>query len=632
MKYRIANASLTLGSTTILEDISIDVTDTSHIGIIGKNGAGKTTLLKAIIDPTMFDRASLDEPLIIEKIGDFKIGYQSQITFKDTSVSLIDEVEKTFVNLKNLETKLEKLTDKMNKDHSQKTIDEYTTTLERYERLGGYTYKKEYEIMLKKFGFNEADKTRPIGSFSGGERTKIAFIKLLLSKPDLLLLDEPTNHLDLDAIEWLETYLKNYKKAFIIVSHDRMFLNNTVSTIYDVSHGHTKKYSGNYDFYLKKYQEDYRLALKKYENQQKEIKHLRELYERFRNKPTKAKMALSKLHMIEKMDILERPLEKDERTFRTNLDKMTQSTSRVLLTKNLEFGYDKPLGKINIEVTKGDKIGIIGANGTGKSTLLKTLASLINPLKGSINYGLNLEVGYFDQNMKMENENNTVLEEFTIAHPELLTTEARNALGSFLFRGDDVFKKVSVLSGGERVRLSLCKILYNKPNFLLLDEPTNHMDIVGKTHLEELLKLYKGTLIFVSHDRYFVKNIATKLIVFSNSNVEIFAGTYDEYMAKKNIDESPVVIKEDKPKQIIKKETPKPVNNTYGLKKELNKIESDITRLEKEKSKLNEEMLDPNIFNDYSKSKVIGEKLNKIETQLEELNKKWEEIANIIEI
>ncbi len=632
MKYKIANASLTLGTTTILENISIDINDTSHIGIIGKNGAGKTTLLRAIIDPSMFDRASLDEPLIIEKIGNFKIGYQSQITFKNTSASLIDEVEESFSNLKKLEAKLEELTDKMNKDHSQEAIDEYTTTLEKYEYLGGYTYKKEYEIMLKKFGFNEVDKTRPIASFSGGERTKIAFIKLLLSKPDLLLLDEPTNHLDLDAIEWLETYLKNYKKAFIIVSHDRMFLNNTVSTIYDVSHGYTKKYSGNYNFYLKKYQEDYRLALRKYEEQQKEIKRLRELYERFRNKPTKAKMALSKLHMIEKMTILERPLEKDERTFRTNLDKMIQSTNRVLLTKNLEFGYDKPIGKINIEITKGDKIGIIGANGTGKSTLLKTFANLIKPLKGSINYGLNLEVGYFDQNMKMENENNTVLEEFTTAHPELLTTEARNALGSFLFRGEDVFKTVNVLSGGERVRLSLCKILYNKPNFLLLDEPTNHMDIVGKTHLEELLKLYKGTLIFVSHDRYFVKNIATKLIIFSNSNLEIFNGSYDEYMVKKNTEDNQVITKEDRPKQTIKRETPKPVNNTYSLKKELNKIENNITHLEKEKTKLNEEMLDPNIYNDYSKSKVIGEKLSKIETQLEELNKKWEEIANIIEL
>lgn len=626
MKYKINNASLTIKGNTILDYINIDINDKDHIGIVGRNGAGKTTLLNALINPDMFDEGVEDEPFSISKIGEFKIGYQSQITFNNESSTLLEEIKSSFKELIDLEKKLETLIGKM--ETNPNAIEEYTHALDRYELLGGYNYKKEYEIMLKKFGFTDQDKEKPISSFSGGERTKIAFIKLLLSKPDLLLLDEPTNHLDLEAIEWLEGYLKDYKGAFIVVSHDRMFLNNTVNKIYDVSHGKVTKYSGNYEFYEKKREEDYNKALKNYEAQQKEIKRLHELYEKFRNKPSKAAMALSKLHKIEQMEILDKPDAKDERAFNTNLDKMIPSTKRVVVCKNLEVGYTKPLAKLTFEITSGDRIGIIGANGTGKSTLLKTICGLIPPLRGSISYGQNINLAYFDQNMEMINENNTVLEEFESAHPELLHEESRSALGSFLFKGDDVFKKVKVLSGGERVRLSLSKILFDKPNFLVLDEPTNHMDIIVKKRLEEVLKKYKGTILFVSHDRYFVKEIATKLIVFNDSGAEYLNCTYNEYMEKRKKEEAPIEIetKQDKSKQ--PKETK--VSNNYGVKKELTKIESEISKLESQKAKINSELLDPNVYHDYTKSKEISDKLNSINKEIETLSNKWDELATKI--
>lgn len=630
MKYTIKNASLSLKGNTILDYINFDVGNGEHIGIVGRNGAGKTTFLKALIEPDMFEEGVEDEPFVVRKLGEFSIGYQSQITFSNEDRTLLEEVEDSFKNIQKIEKRLEELTEAMKTNSSEALIKEYTDTLDRFEYLGGYTYKKEYEVMIRKFGFSEEEKHRKISSFSGGERTKIAFIKLLLSKPDLLLLDEPTNHLDLEAIEWLEGYLKNYKGSFVVVSHDRMFLNNIVDVIYDVEYGKFTKYSGNYEFYEKKKEEDYRKALKNYERQQKEIKRLHELYERFRNKPSKAAMALSKLKKIEMMDIIDKPNSKDERVFRTNLDKIVPSTKRVAVLKNVEVGYSSSLAKISLEISSGDKIGIIGANGTGKSTLLKTICGLIKPLRGSISYGLNISLGYFDQNIEMDGSK-TVLEEFREAHPELLKEEARNALGSFLFKGDDVYKKIDVLSGGERVRLLLCKILFDKPNFLVLDEPTNHMDIVGKKRLEDILKAYKGTLLFVSHDRYFVKQVAEKLIVFEGDGAKVYNCRYDEYMeqkrreAQEGVEEEAIQFKsEGKTKSV--KETK--IKNTYGLKKELSRIEAEIEKFEKEKTDLNEKLSDPNVFHDYEKTREYGDKLKRVEQELEELSLKWDEIAN----
>jgi len=627
MKYLVKNGAIRVNGDVLLDNVNFEINDFDHIGIVGKNGAGKTTLLKSLIDNEMLEEGIEDISFEVRKIGNFSIGYLEQITFDNENNILIDEVKKSFSHLLNLEKKINMLLEKMTKDNSDKNILEYTEALEKYKILGGYTYKKEYEIMLNKFGFSESDKLRNISSFSGGERTKIAFIKLLLSKPDILFLDEPTNHLDVEAIIWLEEYLKNYKGAFVVVSHDRMFLNNIVNIIYDLSHGKVIKYVGNYENFEKTKKLNYEKAIKDYEKQQKEIENLKNIYEKFRNKPTKASMALSRLHKLEKMVILDKPDKINEKTFKTNLDKMDASGKIVLTCKDLVVGYDKPLAKLNLEINRGQKIGVIGANGTGKSTLLKTIYGVIDKISGSYKYGYNVNIEYFDQNLKMNNLKNTVLEEFRSVYPEILESDARKILGSFLFKGDDVFKMVSVLSGGEKVRLSLCKILYKNPNFLILDEPTNHMDILGKERLEEILKMYKGTIIFVSHDRYFVKKIADSLIVFDECGAKYYPYGYEEYMNKLCINDNVnnKIIKNEN----IKKEDKKV--NLYNEKKKLNKLELEINKLENERNSLNKEFVNPNIYNDYEKAMEIEKKLKNIDEFLNELYLEWEKLSKIIE-
>lgn len=623
MKYLIKNASITLGTKTVLDDINFEINDNNHIGIVGKNGEGKTTLLKALIDNEMFEEGIEDSPFEITKIGNFTIGCLNQMSFENENITLIKEIEKSFARIINLEKKMNHLLKEMEINNSIKIIEEYTKVQDNYINLGGYNYKKEYEIMLKKFGFKDEDKEKLITSFSGGEKTKLAFIKLLLSKPDILLLDEPTNHLDVEAIEWLENYLKNYKKSFVIVSHDRMFLNNTVNIIYDISYGKVIKYSGNYEFYEKKKITDYEKQLDDYERQQKEIARLRTIYEKFRSKPSKAKMALSKLHMIEKMDIIRKPLKVSEKSVKNFLTKIDPSGRIVFTCKNLEIGYDQVLGRINLEILKQQRIGIIGANGSGKSTFLKTINKMIKPIKGSITYGYNVKIGYFDQNLEFANQENSILEEFLEKHPSILEQDARSALGAFLFSGKDVDKKVKVLSGGEKVRLQLCEILYNKPNFLILDEPTNHMDIASKQQLEKILLDYQGTLIFVSHDRYFVKKLATQLLVFQDNTVNYYPYSYSDYLLKN----SEVINKEIEDNYQKKKVSKGKKENLNSLRKELNKIEKDIDNKEVEQKELEKQLFDEKIYNDYLKVKEIEDKIKSLKANLENLNVQWEEIA-----
>ncbi len=628
MKYLVKNASVSISGKLILGYVNFEINDHDHIGIVGRNGAGKTTLLKALIDNDMFEEGLLYEPFQIQKIGDFKIGYQSQITFENENNTLLEEILLSFDKLIKMEKELDHLTKLLDEDASEKNINNYTNMLESYEACGGYTYKKDYEVMIKKFGFTENDKNKPIKSFSGGEKTKIAFIKLLLSKSDIIFLDEPTNHLDIEAIEWLEEYLKNYKGSFVIVSHDRMFLNNTTNIIYEINNCKTTCYHGNYDFYEKKRNMDYEKALSDYERQQKEIQRLHELYLKFRNKPSKASMALSKLHMIERMEKIDKPEKLNDKAFKTNLEGMPESSRVVLCVKKLEIGYNKLLASLSFEITKGDRIGIIGANGSGKSTLLKTICGIIPKMRGSITFGTGVNLGYFDQDLTMEQEN-TVLEEFMNFHKEMSISDSRNALGAFLFKGDDVFKKVASLSGGEKVRLLLCKILYNKPNFLILDEPTNHMDIISKKRLEDILTMYKGTILFVSHDRYFTRKIANKLIIFDKEGATIYSGTYDEYVSQ---NKSKINNEIECKTRELKKGKPAKIKEVNTNKKELEKLEKDIIKLETKKSDLEKVLLDPNIYNDYQKCLEIGKELKIIQEKLGVLNKQWEEsIANIIE-
>ncbi len=623
MKYQIKNASISLGGNSILDDINFEITEHSHIGIVGKNGSGKTTLLNALIHNDILEEGIEDNPLQITKIGNFRIGYLEQVTFLNEETTMLEEIKKSFQDIIDIEQKLKKTLKEMEKNSTDKIISEYTNLLDKYTYLGGYTYQKEYEIMLKKFGFTEEDKKKKISEFSGGERTKLAFLKLLLSNPDILFLDEPTNHLDIEAIIWLENYLKNYKKAFVIVSHDRMFLDNIVNTIYDISYKKVTKYTGNYSSYEKQKQENYEKSLKNFERQQKEITRLRNLYEKFRNKPSKASMALSKLHMIERMDILEKPKILNTKIFKMNLNKIEPSGKTVLTCKDLEFGFNQTLGKLSFEILNGEKVGIIGANGTGKSTLLKTIQGLLKPQSGSISFGYHVKCAYFDQNLKMLDDDHTILEEFKSAYPMALDSEARSALGAFLFSGEETSKKVSVLSGGEKVRLQLCKILYDKPNFLILDEPTNHLDLQGKEQLETILSSYKGMILFVSHDRYFVKKMATHLIVFEHELATYYPYDYETYQEKRK--ENRIEIQEDPTKLTKKNEksfSTKPKNN-----KELVKIEKEITKLEIEKTKINEELLKEENYNNYQKMNDLKNKLDKTQENLEKLEKDWENLV-----
>ena len=522
MNFKITNGSVEYGAETILEEINIEIKEKEKIAIIGRNGAGKSTLLKAIINNDLLTQGTGEEKFNIYKEGNPVIGYLKQMEFEDDQITMIDEILKVYKPITNLEQKNEQIVEKMQTDKSEELAKEYSKAMDRYEFLDGYTYKKEYETAINKFGFSSEDKLKKISEFSGGQRTKIAFIKLLLSKPDILLLDEPTNHLDIETIEWLEQYLKNYSKSVVIVSHDRMFLNKIVNKVYEIEYGVTTAYSGNYTFFEEQKKINYEKQLKDYEYQQKEIKRLNDIVTRFKYKPTKAKMAMSKLKQIERMVKIEAPNKYDLTTFKTNFIIEKQSGKDVLFAKDLEIGYDKTLQKISLNVYRGQKIGIIGENGIGKSTLLKTLVGIIPKISGEFEFGHNVQIGYFDQQMALLDSEKTVLEDFSEEFPNLTTTELRNSLAAFMFYGEDVFKKINMLSGGEKVRLQLCKILKKGPNLLILDEPTNHMDIIGKESLELLLKEYTGTIIFVSHDRFFVNKIADTLLIFTKHQVKQF--------------------------------------------------------------------------------------------------------------
>ena len=522
MNLKITNGSVEYGAETILEEINIEIKDKEKIAIIGRNGAGKSTLLKAIINNDLLTQGTGEEKFNIYKEGNPVIGYLKQMEFEDDQITMIDEILKVYKPITNLEQKIEQIVEKMQTDKSEELAKEYSKAMDRYEFLDGYTYKKEYETAINKFGFSSEDKLKKISEFSGGQRTKIAFIKLLLSKPDILLLDEPTNHLDIETIEWLEQYLKNYSKSVVIVSHDRMFLNKIVNKVYEIEYGVTTAYSGNYTFFEEQKKINYEKQLKDYEYQQKEIKRLNDIVTRFKYKPTKAKMAMSKLKQIERMVKIEAPNKYDLTTFKTNFIIEKQSGKDVLFAKDLEIGYNKTLQKISLNVYRGQKIGIIGENGIGKSTLLKTLVGIIPKISGEFEFGHNVQIGYFDQQMALLDSEKTVLEDFSEEFPNLTTTELRNSLAAFMFYGEDVFKKINMLSGGEKVRLQLCKILKKGPNLLILDEPTNHMDIIGKESLELLLKEYTGTIIFVSHDRFFVNKIADTLLIFTKHQIKQF--------------------------------------------------------------------------------------------------------------
>ena len=628
MNYRIVNGSISYGAETILEEINFEIKEKDKIAIIGRNGAGKTTFLKALVNNEILEEGIGEDKFHVYKQGKPVIGYLQQMNFEGSNKTMLEEILEVYEPLLNLEEKIQEKEKALQEKTDEKTIKEYTNALEQYEIQGGYVYKKEYETAIKKFGFKEEDKQKKIGEFSGGQRTKIAFLKLLLSKPDILLLDEPTNHLDITAIEWLENYLKNYPKAIVIVSHDRMFLDKIVNKVYEIEYASMVEYKGNYADFERQKKERYEKQLKDYEYQQAEIKRLQAIADRFRYKPTKAKMALSKLKKIEQMTIIEKPDKYDLKTFYANFDVKTQSEKMVLKVDKLEIGYDKPIAEVSFELYKGQKLAIIGENGTGKSTLLKTLNGNIPKINGEFQYGYHVQKGYFDQQMEFTNPENTIFEEIAESFPELTTTQVRTLLGTFLFTGEDVFKKIKVLSGGERGRLQLCKVLKKQPNVLLLDEPTNHMDILGKESLENILKEYTGTLIFVSHDRYFVNKLADCILEFDNGRVTFYNKNYQEYLEYKENN-----IKEQEEAKIVNKKEKNKNTNQYFIEKEKNKIKNKINKIEREIEqkedeikKIEKEMANDEISSDYLKLNELQNDIQKINTDIEEKMKEWENL------
>lgn len=630
MNYKIVNGSVSYGADTILEEINFEIKEKDKIAIVGRNGCGKTTLLKAIIDNSMLEQGVGETKFGVYKQGSTVIGYLKQIQFEDSNILMVDEIRKVYSEIIALEEKISILEKKLQVDSNDKNIKEYTNALERYKLLDGYTYKKEYETAIYKFGFTKEDMKKTIGEFSGGQKTKIALIKLILSKPDILLLDEPTNHLDIETIEWLESYLESYPKAIVIVSHDRMFLDKIVNKVYEIEYGAITEYTGNFTAFEMQKRVNYEKQLKDYEYQQKEIKRLQAIADRFRYKPTKAKMALSKLKKIEQMKIVEEPNKYDLKSFSANFKLKEESGKLVLKVSDLQIGYDKPIAKISFELYRGQKLGIIGANGKGKSTLLKTLMGYTNSISGDFEYGYHVDKEYFDQQMGFEDDNKTVLEEFEGDFPNLTITQTRASLASFLFFSEDIDRQIKLLSGGEKVRLQLCKILKKGPNLLLLDEPTNHMDIVGKETLENLLKAYTGTLIVVSHDRYFINKIADSLLIFENDEVKFFDGTYQEYMQIRKGNE-----KEDEKNVNIKE---KKTNNQYLENKERNRVQGKIKRLEKEieereakVERLHEEMSSEEICTSYVKLAELQSQVDELEKEIEEKMDLWQELSSSLE-
>ena len=529
MLYQISNGCVRFGADTILEHINFEIRNTEKIAVVGRNGCGKTTLLRLIAGEVELSKRDSDEDIFIAKAGKPTIGYLKQVAFEDENITVEEEIRKVFAPVLSLQGKMEQALLEVEREASEENVKRYSALQERFEAMGGYHYDREFDGLFYSFGFRDEDRGRRMAEFSGGQRSKIAFIKLLLSKPDIMLLDEPTNHLDMAAVEWLEQYLKNYNRAVVVVSHDRMFLDNVADVVYEIEYGTAKRYPGNYSHFVETKQADYEKQLKDYTLQQQEIKRLETLVERFKNKPTKVAMTRSKKKAIEHMDKIENPMAADGRTFQKSLKPALESGKEVLSVRNLEVGYDVPLARISFELKRGEKIAVVGDNGTGKSTLLKTLVGRLPALGGEFGFGVNVQIGYFDQESAQYASAKDVLTDFREEFPDLTQTEARSALGAFLFTQDDVFRQVKLLSGGEKARLALCKIFQRRPNLLILDEPTNHMDIVGKETLENLLKAYEGTVLFVSHDRYFVRRVADKLLELRAEGAAFYPFGYEQY-------------------------------------------------------------------------------------------------------
>ncbi|MCR5789542.1 MAG: ABC-F family ATP-binding cassette domain-containing protein [Lachnospiraceae bacterium] len=660
MIYKIANGTVELSGQVILNRIDFEIKNKQEkLAVIGRNGSGKTTLLRLIAGELSLTKEDGVRSFAVTT-GNPTIGYLKQLSFEDNSRTLNEEIRLVFRRVLDMKKRLEELVTLMAETADEKLVSEYTALEEEFKDLGGYYYEKEYDAILKGFGFTPEDKEKRLSEFSGGQRTKLAFIRLLLQKPDILLLDEPTNHLDMDTIEWLEGYLQTYNRSIVIVSHDRMFLDRIVTGVYEIENHTLRRYSGNYTAYAKQKEENYERQLKMHNAQAKEIERLEGIAERFMGKPTKVSMAKSKLKAAERIELTEEPEKLSKRSFRADFTPRLNPGRDILFAKDLSIGYDTVLSTVSFDVKRGERLGIIGGNGLGKSTLIKTIVGVIPPLSGELRFGTNVETGYFDQQMAQYTSDKSVIDDFWDEYPTLTETEVRNALGGFLFTGEDVFQTVSTLSGGEKVRLSLCKLFMKRPNVLVLDEPTNHLDIAGKEALEDMMGRFRGTVIYVSHDRYFMKKTATRLLLIEKDRVRLYPFGYEQYLEEQErrralADQGKgenaalsmagqvisVDIKHDD--ESGKSQNKENNNNEVDIKKgqlsyeagkeaarrekRRKKLEESITFLEKQLEDKKTELLNPAYASDFVKLAAIQEEAEKLEEKLLAVMEEWESLA-----
>ena len=609
MLISINNGTVYFGANDVFENIDFSIKENEKIALVGRNGSGKTTLLKVLMGEVELSSGQLIKP------NKMNIGYLNQNSLLDSNLTVEEELLEAFKDLIEMENRLNDLAIKLESDHNQKNIDAYTALMEEFNFKGGYTYHSELETVLFGFGFNGSDLKRNVSSFSGGEKTKLAFVKLLLTKPDLLLLDEPTNHLDLHTIEWLENYLSKYKKAMLVVSHDRIFLDKIANTVYELEYGNLKRYSGNYTNYVEQKKANFLKDEAAYKRQQKNIKRLEELIEQFRYKKNKAAFAQSKIKYLERMDKLEDPKKADTKAFKAHFVCGNRGGKNVLSLDHLKVGYNKPLCEVSLDILRGQRICVMGDNGTGKSTLLKTIVGLIKPLGGYMLLGHQIDIAYFDQNVSSFTSGNNVLEELWNEYPDKDMYEIRSVLGAFLFTSEEVFKDVNVLSGGEKVRLLLAKLMLKKANFLILDEPTNNLDIISKEALEDALKEYDGTILFVSHDRYFIKQIATSCLVIDDNTTTYYPDGYLDYIDAKKEEIKKEETKTEKIDLKIAKNRPK-----YNLKK----IEQEIDELENLLEEKRSLRFEPEYYQDQTKMRELDEEIDDIHNRIHAATETWE--------
>lgn len=632
------NLNKSFGIDSILEDVSFTVNEGDKIGIIGINGTGKTTLFKIISGVYGYDSGD------IYTAKDCEIGYLEQNMNFHSENTILDEVLEVFRDLidmetylRNLELKIAEEGEKSNSDYLDKLMNEYSHKLELFADKNGYGYKSEAKGVLKGLGFSDNDMNKPISILSGGEKTRILLGKLLLKKPTLLMLDEPTNHLDSEAIEWLELFLKQYKGTVMLISHDRYFLDQVVNRTFEIHNKKLKTYNGNYSKFLELSRVEKELELKKYEDQQKDLKKQEESIERLKayGREKHLKRARSKEKALDKIDVLDKP-EAYRKRARIEFNPSIVSGNDVLQVRDVSMGYGNRIlfKDLNLDIYREEKVALIGANGIGKSTLFKIIMNEIIPLSGSVTLGTNVNVSYFHQEQKTLNLDNTIIDEILDSNKHLTQTQIRSMLGAFLFEDEEVFKKISTLSGGERARVAILKLILSNANFLLLDEPTNHLDIDSKEVLEEALSSYTGTIFTISHDRYFLNTVVDKILVLDENGITEYLGNYDYYMFKKRQVQEMSLIqeedKEEKTKTQLKEEKRKEREQREAEKKNRAKrqnIEKEIETTESKIEELDILLCQEEVYSNPERAKEVSQEKTNLENNLEALYEKWEQLV-----